>query len=234
MRNLNPDWRWKKVVEATENKTPPLDPFLRHVYQVCIGELQDQALHHCIDTITTPEEKDTLVAYFLSGESTEKIASGLWMDYEKVRYFGQLMIDMSYFRDKLEIFRYADYYLNNVCTEDKKPYIRTAVDIGPEALHHLHQLGAEASAISADTFRSGALALAYHHMIKSRGQSITSPISNAALKYMTAGTKLIKVLDETKDEEITGWTTAKLAIEERRVEMTVDKLDLGPEDEVFH
>jgi len=187
-----------------------------------------------MDTITTPEERDTLTAYFISGESPEKIASGLWMDYDKVNYFGKLMIDMTYFRDKLEIFRYADYYLHNVCTEDKKPYIRTAVDIGPEALHHLHQLGAEASAISPDTFRNGALALAYHHMIKSRGQSITSSVSKAALKYMTAGTKLIKVLDEAQAEEMTGWATAKLAIEERQEEMTIDKLGLGKDEEVFH
>ena len=93
-----PDWRWILVQEAVETNTPPSDAFLRDIYSVIVEGLDHEIYKYALEIYCVPQYRDTMVAWFLSGATTEQIIQGSQVDPDTLAAFEKLFIDSSVFR----------------------------------------------------------------------------------------------------------------------------------------
>lgn len=205
MHKLVPDIRWRQLVAAVIDKKVPEDLYLRRVYRVMIGEVQDALVAHTLDIINTPYERDYIVAYFLAGATPEYISKSLGLQDEVCRNFGHLYIDMNTFRYRLEVCRYAEYYMQNVAVgAERIDHIYQAVHQGPEYLTYiLNPMVHER--MEFEKMSSNLLSLACYTAGYAKTSDINSAKSKQALRWLGTATKLLTAVRDygsSSDDDI--------------------------------
>jgi len=212
----------------------PKDPYVAQVYDVVIGNTQDEEIVYALDLVRVPEHKETLQAFFLGGASDQDVCDALDITVTVVEHVHKLVMDENQFRNKLERFTYAKDLVEaeDVLTERGADYIRMSMLHGPDILAQHFHLGNEEIKVDVKKLVGHFIETAYYLSANARGNSITSETVKQSrlwmldiLKYAEAHSELQSMGNATSD--------ALLAIEERKATVSVEELGLNPDD-IYH
>jgi hypothetical protein len=213
---ITPDQKWREVLRAVDGKAVPSDPFIKSVYNVMVGTTQDDTIQYAIDKIEEQRDRDSIVAYILSGASHEVIAESLWINsVPVVDVFAKLYMDISVFRDKLEHLRYCEYYLENICPEDderNQALIRQGISHGPKALELWFKRSGDDVSIAKEDITNAVLQMAFTNAIAAKDVSVTHPIAKESHRWVKTALDAISVRDEHNglgDDELDAMLTIK-------------------------
>jgi hypothetical protein len=194
MRICLPDRWWRQLKKAIEERQAPLDPTLKKLYDVAVGITRDEMVQYAIDLIEVPEDREVLTAYFLSGATLVEISSSLRIPEDVLSLFSWLAIDMSEFRNKLEIRRYAEEFSQTASVKGQK-LISLGIVQGPAALeyHYLH--GRETLDVKREEVAKELLSQAYFNGRLARGNSLVSEHAKESLKWTSAAAKALELVE---------------------------------------
>lgn len=233
MTQKRPDWRWLEIQEAVKAVSPPSDEFLRDIYNVILGELDHETYKYVLEMYMEGTQRDTLVAWFLSGANIEQIIQGSGVVEDALKVFERLFVDPEAFRNKMEWRAYAEYYALNCCAnENGQKQIKMGVLEGPIPLLAFWKRGNELIKITDTEIMSQEAILAYVKSLAARNASILDPEAKEALRwgqFAVSSAARRNILNDTSEVEV----DAIVAIRKRRA--TVDSLDIGLSlDEIGH
>lgn len=231
MRSPTPDARWQEVLWAIKSEKEPNDPIARAAYLAhTLKEVNEQYAYAC-DLAFVTADKDAIVAYFLSGATSAEISTSLGIPEDVLIIFQKLVIDLTVFRNKLELLRYSETYRANTTAEGAR-LVELGVVQGPLALMHHFRHGHEEIQIDAKVFARTMMQQAFYFSMMSRGNQIRSNVAKESLRWLSATTSLLKDYDRIVGESSDS-DEALLEIEKRK--MTQTPLELGAElSEILH
>lgn len=227
-----PDRKLRILNSALESETPPADPLLHTIYSVMKNiPLSDPTIditqiQQAIDLIGNDQHRYSLTAYFLSGASEKQIAASLHIPEYAVHIFGQLVINMSEFRNKLELRDYVRMIEQTCPDEDARKEIQCGYLYGPVYLQLHWKHGNEAVDVKEKDITTALLLSSYEKGILAKNAPVNSVAAREGLKWQAHTLKILPVhnnLDEKEDllEE------AVLAIKRRQDQK---KSEINPAD----
>ncbi len=232
MARCIPDRNWMIVTKAINDHREPTDPFLAKVCEVRTNIQKDEKIAEALQYIDDDYYKDILVAFFLSGMERAAIAKFLRMDLEVLTYFERLVINPKEFRNKLDIFWYAEKYAGDCMDAKGRQVVQAGIQLGPFGLLHQFTHGDEEIEIDAKKISKKMIQVAFTLSQVARGNPVTSDQTKEAFKWMNSASKMAKEAerigaDTTQEDE------ALLAVEERKLARTAK--DAGIEiDQILH
>lgn len=228
MRQRHPDVRWQEVLQAIKSETPPTDAVALLAYDAHTKQLDDDPHAYACDLAFNQDDKDILVAFFLSGATTDEISKSLGIPESVLIIFQKLVIDPSVFRNKLEMLRYARDYRQRA-TEQGAKLIELGMSQGPFGLmyHFLH--GHEELPVDTKAYARSMMQQAFYFGLMSRGNNIRSSVSKESLRWLAATSNLMKDYDRMLGDSHDS-SEALLEIEKRKMTYTPDELGVNVED----
>lgn len=230
MKPRRPDWRWLAVQKAVETNMPPEDAFLRDIYNVIMQDLDHEIYKYVLELYGTPSYRDTMIAWFLSGATTDQIVQGSEVHPDALAVFEKLFIDASVFRNKLEWRAYADYYAANCCHSDAgKKQIKIAILEGPIPLLAYWKKGNEIIKVTDEEVLSSQLVLAHIKSLAARNASVTDPTAKEAFKWGQFAVNTAQrrnALDDNSEIEV----DAIVAIQRRKATVEAQEIGLNLEE----
>jgi hypothetical protein len=189
----NPSRKWLEILEAVKKNRVPSDPFMKRVYRVLKGELEDTIIQYVKEKIEVDLDKHILATFILSGATHKEIASYLWIEpVEAVDIFASLYMDVSVFKDKMEHYRFCKTYV----TEAKDPYIEDLMQValyqGPKAMGILWRRGYESINVSPEDLINSVTTMAYDKIIQARTQNVASTVSDESRKWVKSALDAIE------------------------------------------
>ena len=230
MIRKRPDWRWAIVKKAAEDGIPPEDAFLRDVYSVMLGELKHEVYVYALELYTVHQFRDTMMAWFLSGATTEQILQGSGVDIDALAAFEKLFIDATTFRNKMEWRAYAEYYVANCCyNEIGEKQVKMGTLEGPIPLLSYWRIGNELIKITDEEIMSQQVMVAHIKALAARNASVTDPVAKEAFKwgqFAVAAAGRRNVLHDVTDSEV----DAIVAIQKRKATLEAHEIGLDLAD----
>ena len=228
-----PDWRWQRIQESVQAKKPPTDAFELRIYNVLIGEVNDETVQYVLDMHRVPYQRDTLMAFFLSNATLDQIQTGLGVDLSSAELFETLFIDRSVFRNKMEWRMFAKYYAATFCEDDAtRKQLESGVAKGPHLLMSYWCHGNEQVDIPDQLIAHQLQMVAYEKALVAKGAAITSAEAREAKQWGAAAMR--NILDRANMKTQNDLETdAIIAIQKRKATLTAAEanLDLG---EILH
>jgi len=204
---------------------PPADAFLRDIYNVIVSGLDHELYKYVLELYGTPSYRDTMMAWFLSGATTDQIVQGSGVTAEVLAVFERLFIDSSVFRNKLEWRAYAEFYAAHCCFDDVgKKQVQIATLEGPIPLLAYWKIGNEIIRITDEEILSTQLMLAHIKALAARNVSVTTPEAKEAFRWGQFAVNTAQrrnSLDDTSEIEV----DAIVAIQRRKA--TVEAQEVG-------
>ena len=194
MRICLPDRWWRQLKQAIDEKQAPLDPTLKKLYDVAGGITCDEMIQYALDLVEIAEDREVVTAFFLSGASISEISRSLRIPEDVLSLFSWLVIDMSEFRNKLEIRRYAEQYSRDASLKGQK-LVSLGIVQGPAALeyHYLH--GRETLDVNREEVAKELLSQAYFNGRLARGNSLVSEHAKESLKWASSAAKALELVE---------------------------------------
>ncbi len=232
----DPNHRWKAVQAALLDGAIPTDSLVRRVYNVMSGKETDNNIMYAVNLIEEQPDRDAIVAYLLSGATTEEISKSLWIHpVGVVDIFSELWLDTSVFRDKLEHLRYSEYYLDHVCPKDderNQSLIRQGISQGPKALDLWWKRARDTVTIERGDLTDTILRIAFVNAMAAKEVSVTSPVAREAHKWVK--TALDAVESRDAQHKMYDDNLDALLVLEKHVESQVPE-NLGiSSDDIMH
>ena len=230
MMQQRPDWRWVEVQSAIHNGTIPEDSFLRDIYNVIEGNIEHKLYKYVLSMYYTHRERDTLIAWFISGADLPQIMQGTGVTADALNIFEKLYIDPEAFRNKMEWRAYAEYYVSECCADETgEKQVKIGVLEGPIPLLYFWQRGNEVIRISDTEVLTQQTLLAYVKATAARNASITDPESKEALRwgqFAVSSAAKRNLLNDPADVEV----DAIVAIQKRRATLEAQEAGLDIAD----
>jgi hypothetical protein len=231
MRQPEPDARWRAFLEALKDQQAPTDPVVLAAYNAHLGRVLNDVYDYACDLARHPEDKDVVIAFFLSGASREEISKNLKIPAPVLQIFEQLVIDSTVFRNKLELLRYAQQYKRQA-TKKGAELIELGIVQGPLALFQHFRHGHEEITVDPKVYAREMMQQAFYYGMLSRGNSIKSNVAKESLRWMATTAALLRdydrILGDAHDSD-----EALLEIEKKK--MTYTPLELGtPVEDFLH
>jgi hypothetical protein len=183
-----------QLKKAIDDKEAPMDVALRKVYDVVTGASPNETIQYALDLIENTEDQEVLVAFFLSGATIPEIAKSLRISDDVLAIFSWLVIDMSEFRNKLELRRYAETYGRTASSKGKK-LITLGIVQGPSALEYHYLYGRETLDVNREEVAKELLTQTYFNGRLARGNSLVSDHSKESLKWTSAAAKALELVE---------------------------------------
>jgi hypothetical protein len=230
MSDCIPDRNWLIVESAVENKRVPKDAFLVDVCDVKQGNKSDATIEETLAYIASDYHRDILVAFLLSGMPEDEIAEFLRLDRTVLDQFQLLLVNPVEFRNKLDIFWYAEQYVKNKCGNERgQQVVKAGIQLGPAGLIHQFTHGDEDIRIDTKKITKKMLQVAFVLGQLARGNPVTSAQSKESLKWVGAANQLAKQVEhlgaDTSDAD-----EALLAVEERKLARTAEQAGISADD----
>lgn len=194
MRPVVPDARWKEFLRAVQTQIAPTDPLALLAYSVYCRTEDDAVVEYACDLARNRDDRDVLVAFCLSGAEAEETSKSLRIPIEVLAVFEKLVIDMSTFRNKLDLLRYAQHY-RTMATEKGSDLIELGVVQGPFALMHHFIHGHEELVVDAKMYARSMMQQSFYFGMLSRGNTIKSNVAKESLRWLSATASLLKDYD---------------------------------------
>lgn len=127
-----PDHRFLRTKEALTGASPrPEEPRMLSLLEILEGTESTTPVRYAFDLYQNAEHRMVLDAFFLAMTPKDLITDTLNIPAEVLEAYGHLFMDMSVFRNRLEILTFAKDYPG---TPYAKEMIRTAVTVGYDYL----------------------------------------------------------------------------------------------------
>jgi len=206
MAECIPDRNWQIVQKALEDNRVPKDTFLAEVCEAYKDRTKDEELSELIQYIEEDYYRDVLVAFFLSGMPRNDIAKFLRMEDDLLSKFELLVVNPFEFRNKLDIFWYAEKYADACVDERGRQIVQAGIQLGPYGLMAQYTHGNEDIPIDTKQITKKMLQVAYTLSQVARGNPITSMQTKEAFKWMNGASKMAKEserigADTTEEDE---------------------------------
>jgi len=224
-RVVIPDWRWRALIKAAEDVCKPSDPYLGRVYDVILGIINDDDLMDTLDLVRVAEHRETLVAFFLCGASTEQISQCLEINTAVLEHVQMLVMDLTQFKNKLEKLSYAKSLVDSgTMTDSGREYLETGLTHGPDALFYHFIWGNEEIPVDARRHLRQFIQTAYHLSTTARGNRVTAESTKEAIKWINMATKLHETLKELDEAHAETGKDAYAEIEKRKSTLSLEEL----------
>ena len=215
-----PDHRYRAVLSAVQEGTAPTEPQMAALYAVydnatCPSDL----VQYAHDLHEDEEHRAILDAFLLTRCPLTEIVAVLEIDVPVIETYVFLYMDVTVFRNKLEIISFAAHYESS---NYGKELVKTAVQVGPEYLHWAY--GKLSDAIDPRTIIRRTMQDSYFRGMAHKGNGLTTGVTKEAHKWWATAIKNAE-LTERMDP-----STAKQAIEELRIALGQRDETIGPDD----
>jgi hypothetical protein len=228
MRQPEPDARWLLYLDAVKSSVEPTDPLVLAAYNAHSGKVPDNNYTYACDLAKHVDDKDAIIAFFLSGATREEISRSLNIPEPVLHIFEQLVVDASVFRNKLELLRYAQQYKRQA-TKKGAELVELGIVQGPLALVQYFRHGHEEIPVDPKMYAREMMQQAFYFGMLSRGNSIKSNVAKESLRWLAATSSLLKdydrILGDAHDSD-----EALLEIEKRKMTFTPEELGTNVED----
>jgi len=218
------------VQQAVHSKIPPSDTLLKDIYNVILGELSHETYKYIIEMYKVPQQRDTLVAWFLSGANMGQIKQGSGVDQEALAAFELMFIDSASFRNKMEWRAYSEYYVAHCCADEMgQKQVKMGVLEGPIPLLAFWKKGNEEIKLTDTEILTQQALLAYVKSLAARNASITDPEAKEALRwgqFAVSSAARRNILNDTTETEV----DAIMAIKRRRATLEAKEAGLSLAD----
>ena len=233
-RSIDPEWRWTLLLEMVKKGHRPDNEYVAQVYDVALGNEENEEIEYALELVRVREYKETLQAFFYCRAKLSLISDVLEIDIPVLQHVEKLVMDETQFRNRLERFRYVRKLVEdeNILTERGREYTQTGMVHGPEVLAHHFRLGDDSIKLDPKKLIEHFIQTAYYLSANARGNSITAETTKQARMWMLDS---IKYMEAHKDASsaMDSEDEALLAIEERKATVTVEELGVPP-DEIYH
>jgi len=232
-----PDRKWRQYCQLKESKKAIADPLLQKVDAVRNGKLKDDEVEYVLDLIENPDHKDSVIAFLLSGAEISVISTWLYIPVSVLDLFCELCFNKSEFRNKLEIRSYAKYYAQSMAQLANADLIASAILLGPEYMMYHFQQGSEKVSMDPRDFARNLINQAFHMSRVARGNSINSPATKEALRWLNTAAKLLTGYDKVPgDADSDDDNEAMVAIESVRLTKSQEEYyaETGGPVEIMH
>jgi hypothetical protein len=194
MNLARPEFRWLQVCQAKIDKCSPMDEFAAFTFGVMSGTQHDDNIIKAIANIEDKEYRDHIVAFILSGASLDLISTTLNLHIDVLVPFYKLFMDTSVFCHKMELRRYANYYLKQVCkTEAATKLLKKGLIEGPVGLlTYWNTPDKPLPYTSAAMFRS-VVEMTYAKALTARHAGLTDEDTKEGLKWAQTAVKALGV-----------------------------------------
>lgn len=228
MKHPEPDAKWQQFLVALKEKKAPTDPLVLAVYNTYLGKNNNALYSYACDLARIPDNRDVIVAFFLSGATVEETSHSLHIPTNVLEVFGKLVIDLSTFRNKLELLRYAQEYKRRA-TKKGAELVELGIVQGPFSLMHYFRHGHEEIPVDAKVYAREMMQQAFYFGMLSRGNSIKAPVTKEAWKWLSTTAGLIKdydrLLGDSHDSD-----EALLEIEKKKMTQTPEEFGVNPKE----
>jgi hypothetical protein len=215
-------------LRAVKSETAPTDPFILTAYNAYTRIDVNEPYEYACDLIRKQDDKDVVVAFFLSGAGAKETAKSLGIPEDVLEIFRKLVIDLSVFRNKLELLRYAQTY-RTTATAKGSELVELGVVQGPFALMHHFLHGHEELDVDSKMYARSMMQQAFYFGMMSRGNTIKSSVTQQSLKWLSATASLLKdydrILGDSHDSD-----EALLEIEKKQMTKTPEELGVNVSD----
>lgn len=206
---LKPDHRYRAVLAAVNGKqAAPSDAKSLALLQLLTKgpATVAQDVLYAKDLYGETEHKCVLDAFLLTRSSPDEISSVLEIAVDVVETYAYLYMDMSTFRNRLEIVSYAARYEGD---DYGRELVRTAVNVGPDYLHWAYGK-------PRDTFDPRKVILhtmtdSFYRGMAHRGNALTTSVAKEAHKWWATAVKNAELSERINP------SVGKQAIEELRI-----------------
>lgn len=224
----DPRHKYLTVKAAVDSAAPsPSDPLMASLYTLLSGGVCDDAeVTYAYDLYATPNHQAALDAFFLARMTLPEISNITEIPESVLATYAMLFMDLSVFRNRLEIVSYAGNYEG---TDYGRELVRVAVTVGGEYLRWTFGKAGDqldnrsvVRLTMVDTFFRG---------LAHKGNALTSDTAKEALKWWSVSIKNAETLEKIDPR------TAKTAFEELRITLeqkdsthTVESSPVKPAD----
>jgi len=232
MRNDDPARLWNDVRKALDEKKAPTEPFLKAVYDVMLGNIENEVIEETLELIRIPEYREPVMAYFLSGATIEEMAKNLNMSKKVLENFEKLMIDRKVFKHKLHWKRYAAKYAESCETEEGTSLVNSGMLMGPMAIAFHLQHGNETITVSDKDLSEKLAQTSFFKGIVAKGTPVTSAEAREALRWSQLHMKQVAAkanIDDSDELEM----SALAQIDRFVTTKTPEEIGVKPE-EILH
>lgn len=211
-----PDHRYRTVLAAMNASQPvPSDPKSAALFALLTkapGSVASDVVQ-AHDLHTEVEHRCVVDAFLLTRSPHHEIASVLEMDYSVVETYAHLYMDMSVFRNRLEVVSYAARYDGDAYG---KELVRTAVSVGADYMHWAY--GKPRDTFDPRRVIQHTMTDSFYRGMAHKGNALTTSVAKEAHKWWATAVKNAELSERLNP------STAKQAIEELRIA-------LGKQDE---
>lgn len=205
-----------------------------NLYDIAMGTAlkSTAADEYAVEIATSPNQRDTVMAFILSKCTDEDIKSSLGLSQQTIDSLKKLFYDESCIRSKLDHIEYIRRYTNTEAQDEGRLLIRIAIDNGPFALMDKLSIGHECPKINMKAVTEKLFATAISTGLMARGNSLRSEENRQALKWFQTATQLISSYGNM-EKNIEDTEDAIVAIERRKLLHRPDELGIV-RSEIMH
>lgn len=212
-----PDHRYRSVRDSTEELTDSRESALAARISGMPCPVAEVA--YAVDLYENEEHRPALDAFLLAKASLDVVSQTLDIPVAILETYQHFFMDVSVFRNKLELISYATHYES---TPYGKELVRTAVTVGLDYL--LWAYGGSAGQLDSRHVIRKTMVDAYFRGMAHKGNALTSNIAKESLKWWLTAIKNAESL-----EKIDPHTTQD-AVDELRIALSSHDDSLAPDE----
>jgi len=223
--------RW--VVAATNASSPPKefpDRMTEELYKlVTTGACDDSDVMYARDLYLVKEHRAAMDAFVLSKMPDEQVRDLIGVPISALEMYRQLYMDVSVFRNKLEIITFANEYGDTYGAE----MVRAAVMIGPDYL--LWSYGSQdIAALDNRLVVRKTMIDSFFRGLAHRGNALTSGVAREAQKWWGTAIRNAQILEEIDPRATkTAFDELRITLGKRDITHTSDQAPV-PVTEILH
>jgi hypothetical protein len=202
-----PDHRYREVLSAVQAGTIPVEPRMAALYAIYDNApCSDELVQYAFDLHEEEEHRAILDAFLLTRCPLTEIMAVLEIDILVIETYMFLYMDVSVFRNKLEIISFAAHYESSCYG---KELVKTAVQVGPEYLHWAY--GRLSDTVDPRAIIRRTMQDSYFRGMAHKGNGLTTGVAKEAHKWWATAIKNAELTERMNP------STAKQALDELRI-----------------
>lgn len=204
---FQPDHRYREVLVAVQSGSVPTEPRMAALYAIHDNAVCTSALvQYAFDLHEEEEHRAILDAFLLTRCPVSELKGLFDIEPDVLETYMFLFMDVSVFRNKLEIISYASRYESSAYG---KELVKTAVQVGPDYLYWAY--GKPRSNIDAREIINRTMIDSYMRGMAHKGNGLTTGVTKEAHKWWATAIKNAELTERMNP------STAKQAVEELRI-----------------
>jgi hypothetical protein len=228
---LRPDHRARAVMAALEEGTPPTGDVLSAELFALLSDAGAVSVNvqYAHDLYADEEHRAIVDAFLLTRTPFSEIGRLLSIDVPVLEVYAHLYMDISVFRNRLEIISFAARYVGSPYGQE---LVKTAVTVGVDYLRWAYGGGSEQ--LDPREIIKRTMVDSYFRGMAHKGNALTTNVAKEAHKWWQTAVKNAELSERLNP------STGRLAIEELRIALTqndetttVEQFDV-PASDILH